>query len=943
MRPWATMIKSSFASVLLLLVLGAAPLSASVIVSGWDFQNVPAVTNLTPPSDLGTVTGAASTVGMNNSYPTPGPSVDISDVTASTGSSDPAGANNNCWRVRGGPAANQTTLSNGWSSLAPIGTQGAQFLVSTAGFSGIQLRFDLETTAQAEANLEVQYTLDGTTWTNIPVTYTGTGATVKTNTTSANTVTGGYIQFTGGAWFNGIVADFSAITGASNNPKFGVRIVNAATGADDVNGSGTAYNNNSGNWRFDEVQVTAASAVPFAAGNLVVSRSVYTYSGAIAALKVGAALPDSADGVTAFLANAAGTYPNVFNNDTVDGSFGVTSPIFLDQITTAGALVGTLPVPVALVVTSFPSKSELALNLTSDGQSLTFMGYSAPVGAIDVSNSNTPGVIEPGNYVTTTPAYREVVQVSSAGNFTATTTNAYSGNNGRAAVAANGLYFMVGNAGNGNGSAQVTAATGVQVATPGVNATASAPGTQAVGSFNITQNGYAADKTAKDNNFRGLTVYNNTLYISKGSGSNGINTVYQVGASGSLPTLANAAAAPIAVLPGFPTVLAKSVTGVSHPFGLWFANATTLYVGDEGDGVLADLTNGIDPNSGLQKWILVSGTWKLAYTLKTGLNLGVNYTPTDGLGNNYFPTATDGIRNITGQINGDGTVTLYAVTSTVSASGDQGADPNKLMAITDTLSYTTATQAANESFSTLRMAGYGEVLRGVSFTPGSVINTGGGTGSQPQASLTAAAGTTVALSFGQGGTPAPTYQWYENGTAIAGATHASLLISGATAANAGTYTLVTTGAGGTTASQAVALSVTGSTAPAQMSNVSALASVGAGSRNLNVGFVVGGSVARTVLIRATGPALAGFGVTGALADPQLALYSGSTQVASDAGWGGDSQLTNAGTAVGAFPVTNTTSADSMLLISLPPGPYTVQVSSVSGGSGVALLEVYSVP
>ena len=44
MRPWATMIKSSFASVLLLLVLGAAPLSASVIVSGWDFQNVPAVT-----------------------------------------------------------------------------------------------------------------------------------------------------------------------------------------------------------------------------------------------------------------------------------------------------------------------------------------------------------------------------------------------------------------------------------------------------------------------------------------------------------------------------------------------------------------------------------------------------------------------------------------------------------------------------------------------------------------------------------------------------------------------------------------------------------------------------------------------------------------------------------------------------------------------------------
>jgi hypothetical protein len=41
-------------------------------------------------------------------------------------------------------------------------------------------------------------------------------------------------------------------------------------------------------------------------------------------------------------------------------------------------------------VTSFSSKSELALNLSTDGQDVTFMGYLAPVNAIDVSNSNTP-------------------------------------------------------------------------------------------------------------------------------------------------------------------------------------------------------------------------------------------------------------------------------------------------------------------------------------------------------------------------------------------------------------------------------------------------------------------------------------------------------------------------------------------------------------------------
>ena len=64
------------------------------------------------------------------------------------------------------------------------------------------------------------------------------------------------------------------------------------------------------------------------------------------------------------------------------------------------------------------------------------------------------------------------------------------------------------------------------------------------------------------------------------------------------------------------------------------------------------------------------------------------------------------------------TATIHAITSTISGSGDQGADPNKLVVITDRLSATTL--PASEQFFTLRAAGFGEVLRGVAWTPGTV-------------------------------------------------------------------------------------------------------------------------------------------------------------------------------------------------------------------------------
>ena len=114
--------------------------------------------------------------------------------------------------------------------------------------------------------------------------------------------------------------------------------------------------------------------------------------------------------------------------------------------------------------------------------------------------------------------------------------------------------------------------------------------------------------------------------------------------------------------------------------------------------------------------------------------------------------------------------------------------------------------------------------------------------------------------------------------------------------------------------------------------------------SLTAGFVVGGNTARTVLVRAIGPGLAAFGVTGTMADPQLALFAGATKVAENDNWGGDSQLTNAGSAVGAFAIANAAGKDAMLLITLAPGSYTAQVSGVTGtGGGSTLVEVYEVP
>jgi hypothetical protein len=190
----------------------------------------------------------------------------------------------------------------------------------------------------------------------------------------------------------------------------------------------------------------------------------------------------------------------------------------------------------------------------------------------------------------------------------------------------------------------------------------------------------------------------------------------------------------VCVLAGFPSTPNKTATVTAFPFGIWFADAHTVYVADEGDGY----TGGTDlythaaaqTTAGLQKWVFNSakGSWTLAYVLQTDLGLGVPYTvagyPSGSNAATKLPwsPAADGLRNITGRVGRDGKVTIWAITSTISGNGDTGADPNRLVAVEDRLENTDSGVAAQERFHTLRTAKFGEALRGVSFTPGTNLD-----------------------------------------------------------------------------------------------------------------------------------------------------------------------------------------------------------------------------
>lgn len=162
--------------------------------------------------------------------------------------------------------------------------------------------------------------------------------------------------------------------------------------------------------------------------------------------------------------------------------------------------------------------------------------------------------------------------------------------------------------------------------------------------------------------------------------------------------------------------------------------------------------------------------------------------------------------------------------------------------------------------------------------------------------------------------------------------------------SSGSYSLVLSGNGNTTGvalAEIYELPAEPSRGLPRLTNVSARTQVGKGGNILIAGLVVGGQTSRTLLIRAAGGSLLGFGVSGVLTDPQIKIYSGTTELASNDDWSYDFTTRTVAASIGAFELS--ASADSALLITLPPGGYTVQVSGANGGTGVGLAEVYEVP
>ena len=219
----------------------------------WSFDNLAIAKHINNPIPaISNNTATASCVGFGTPLvplisPTFTPTNSTNDADVASASPGPYSstgtAGQNVWRLRGQPG-------NGWLSTQPIGSQGAEFDVSTVNYTNIIVTFDLFFTTQGEARMCVLYTTDGWVTTNVANLACSSNPTlIQTNTPSGasesqgyspdivNTgPTGTFIDNTiGSLFYNYMSVDFTGVPGVANNPLFGFRIVNAAQNGQCVN------------------------------------------------------------------------------------------------------------------------------------------------------------------------------------------------------------------------------------------------------------------------------------------------------------------------------------------------------------------------------------------------------------------------------------------------------------------------------------------------------------------------------------------------------------------------------------------------------------------------------------------------------------------------------------------------------------------------------------
>jgi hypothetical protein len=216
----------------------------------------------------------------------------------------------------------------------------------------------------------------------------------------------------------------------------------------------------------------------------------------------------------------------------------------------------------------------------------------------------------------------------------------------------------------------------------------------------------------------------------------------------------------------------------------------------------------------------------------------------------------------------------------------------------------------------------------------------GGTLANPRLELTTLAGTVLATND-DWGTADPA------AIATAGASVGAFdLVKGSRDAAlivtlpAGNYTMLVKGANDTTGIALAEVYDLDTHSAARLTNLSTRAYVGTGSEMMIAGFVINGEGKSRLLLRAVGPTLAAYGLTGTLADPQLVLRTlGGTVLDSNDDW--SSALAATFSSVGAFPFSST--KDAALLDALGAGQYTPAIVGAADGTGIALVEAYLVP
>ena len=444
-------------------------------------------------------------------------------------------------------------------------------------------------------------------------------------------------------------------------------------------------------------------------------RAVQSYVIRIAAI----ALVTAASAFAAPLYLPGNLVVSVEGNGSGTGNYGdnQAAPLTLYQYhpngTTSASFVNSLMLPQTNVGANFAvsgeygSSSEGILQLSGNGNFLTIMGYginantfNANPGLYGPDPTNTAlaqsGSLMGMGYI---PVPRVVALIDQNGNVNSTTAlyGVFDQNNPRSAFTMNGQSIYVSGQGNAPDATSGVFLANLGSHTPTVSLTLGDAG------------------TALSQDTRVVTIYNGQLYVSTDSKKGPTNRSYLGTLGVGLPT--TTVGAPV-MLPGFGntggTGKYQMTTGANSngnglntglqinlsPEQYFFANSSTLYVTDSGDGKQTSANSSIG-DGGLQKWSLVSGSWVLDYTLHNGLNLVLN-TNTSG---------TTGLLGLTGKVIG-GEVELFATNYTA---GDL--DQTYLYGVTDDLSATLASQVSGEMFSVLATAPADSNFKGVSFAP----------------------------------------------------------------------------------------------------------------------------------------------------------------------------------------------------------------------------------